>query len=494
MFFLKYRPQTIDDLDLKTVRKQLKRILKKKDLPQAFLFAGPKGSGKTSAARVLAKAINCPKSKNNQPCNQCSLCREITSGISLDVLEIDAASNRGIDDIRQLKEKIGLAPVRAKKKVYIIDEVHMLTKEAFNALLKTLEEPPPHVVFILCTTDPEKIIPTVLSRLMRIDFHKGTREEVLRSLEKVVKGEGLTVDPKVADLIVQLADGSFRDAQKILENLVLSLGKKISWKKAQEPLGYWRKQRPEMVLKLIGENSLKEALWIGEELAKQGADFTDYLGQLLDLIQKLILIKAGVEKDKSLKELEALFDLEKLVLLSRAFSRALVEQKSTVLAQLPFQLAVAEIIQSSSPVKSGKEDEVNQPDDETGPEEDNGSDPEEIGPVELKDIEANWDRLLETVKPLNHSVAAFLRAARPKEVRGRTIILEVFYQFHKDKLEEERNRRIVEEGLAKICSSNGLRMRCILGRREGKEPPARSGPKEEKKDELYQIAKEIFGE
>jgi len=173
MYFLKYRPQTIAELDLESVRHQLEQILKQEKIPQAFLFAGPRGAGKTSAARILAKAINCRQPKGVEPCNQCSLCREITAGSSLDVLEIDAASNRGIDDIRQLRERVGLAPAQAKYKVYIIDEVHMLTKEAFNALLKTLEEPPAHVVFVLCTTDPEKIIPTILSRLLRVDFRRG---------------------------------------------------------------------------------------------------------------------------------------------------------------------------------------------------------------------------------------------------------------------------------------------------------------------------------
>lgn len=500
MFFLKYRPQVVDDLDLKLVREQLKKILQRKDFPQALLFAGPKGSGKTSAARILAKAINCPKSKNHEPCNKCSLCREITDGISLDVLEIDAASNRGIDDIRQLKEKIGLAPIKAKKKIYIIDEVHMLTKEAFNALLKTLEEPPANVVFILCTTDPGKIIPTVLSRLIRIDFTKGNKEEVLRSLQKVIKGEKLKVDKKVIDLIIQLADGSFRDAQKILESLVLSLDKKITWGKAKNLLGYWQQQRPETVLELIGENKLKKALQTGEELAKQGADFSDYLGRLLNLIQRLILIKVGLEKDQDLKKLKKLFSLEKLVSLSRAFSKALVEQKSATLSQLPFQLAIAEAIQRQEPelVKNEEDsnnnqlagDEAEELEEAEEKEADNEMKP---GPVALEDIKASWDQILTVIKPLNHSVAAFLRAARPKEVNGNTVILEVFYQFHKDKLEEDRNRRIVEEGLEKICSSR-LKIKCVLGENETKKAaPVRSEPKEKSKDELYQIAKEIFG-
>ncbi len=507
MFFLKYRPQTIEDLDLKDVREQLKRILAQKKIPQAFLFAGPRGAGKTSAARILAKAINCLQPQGIEPCNQCSLCQEITAGSSLDILEIDAASNRGIDDIRQLRERVGLAPARAKYKVYIIDEVHMLTKEAFNALLKTLEEPPAHVVFILCTTDPEKIIPTILSRLLRIDFRRGRPEEVKRSLEKVIRGEKLMVAEEVIEAIIGLADGGFRDAQKILESLVLRLGKKINWPEAQPLLGHWENRQPEVFLKLLAQKKLKLALAVIEELVQEGGDLVDYLRRLLDCLRQLILVhhQVGVEVGTELKQLANQFSLTQLVRLSRLLSQAALEGKKALLPQLPFQLAIVEFIEERSQVVSSlppspPSEEKKSRAAKSGAKIDSQS----PAKIELKELIQRWDDLLAAVKPMNHSVAAFLRAARPKAVQGETLILEVFYRFHKDKLEEERNRRIVESGLNQVCGCS-LKIRCVLGQRPtnsatSKRQADRTANKQEQdnqpvnsEDELYRLAREIFG-
>ncbi len=491
MFFLKYRPQTIEDLDLKDVRRELKKILKQDSIPHAFLFAGPKGTGKTSAARILAKSVNCSESKDFEPCNDCEVCREITNGTSLDVVEVDAASNRGIDDIRDLKEKIGLAPIKAKYKVYIIDEVHMLTNQAFNALLKTLEEPPSHVIFVLCTTDPDKIIPTVMSRLMRIDFHRGSTSEVKRSLEKVVKGEKLKVDDKVINEIVQLSEGGFRDGQKILENLVLNLGKKIKWSEAKNLLGHFAKRKPETVLDFLSEGKLNEIVKISEDLAEEGASFRDYLKKLLSLIQKLILVKSGVEKDKQLVELAEKFEISELVELSDNFSEAVYRQKNSLLPQLPFQLGVIKYLKGRDAEKhkrikvENKSKNTNKNKGKTMVKEKRPTRREsskQAGKgaknkdIDLKEIEKKWEELLKAVKPMNHSVAAFLKAARPKKIDGNYLILEVFYPFHKDKLEEHRNRQIVEQGLEKITNSY-VKIKCVLGN---------------KKDDLYNAAKDIF--
>ncbi|PIV01497.1 DNA polymerase III, subunit gamma and tau, partial [Candidatus Shapirobacteria bacterium CG03_land_8_20_14_0_80_39_12] len=186
-FYLKYRPQKFLDLDSSEAREELLKIFKSEKIPHALLFSGPRGIGKTSAARIVAKAVNCEKVQSTEykehrefePCNQCDSCISITNGTNVDILEIDAASNRGIDDIKELREKIKLSPASAKYKVYIIDEAHMLTPEAFNALLKTLEEPPKHAIFILCTTDPEKLPKTIISRCQRINFKKASNKEIV---------------------------------------------------------------------------------------------------------------------------------------------------------------------------------------------------------------------------------------------------------------------------------------------------------------------------
>ena len=219
--YLKYRSQILDELDLQNVRESLKKIVAAKKIPHAFLFSGPKGTGKTSAARILAKVVNCEKPQSwGEPCNNCYQCLSINKGDNLDCIEIDAASHRGIDDIRILRDGVKLVPAKAKIKIYIIDEAHMLTTEASNALLKTLEEPPKHVMFILATTNPEKLIDTIRSRCTQINFRKATSSEIIRSLKRVIKGEKLKTDENSLSIIASVSDGSFRDAIKILEQAV----------------------------------------------------------------------------------------------------------------------------------------------------------------------------------------------------------------------------------------------------------------------------------
>lgn len=225
--YLKYRPSTIDQLDLSGVRKTLLDIVKANKVAHAYLLTGPRGAGKTSTARVMARIVNCDKNgeKLGEPCNKCSACKAILEGSALDVIEIDAASNRGIDDIRELKEKIRLAPSSLRRKVYIIDEVHMLTSEAFNALLKTLEEPPSHSLFILCTTELHKVPSTIVSRCVQIQFTKATSEEMRRSFKRVIEGEGKSVTEEAIEYLSKAVDGSFRDGVKILDQVLAGADK-----------------------------------------------------------------------------------------------------------------------------------------------------------------------------------------------------------------------------------------------------------------------------
>jgi DNA polymerase-3 subunit gamma/tau len=206
-YYLKYRSRKLKELDLKSVRDALTEIVLSENIPHAFLFSGPKGTGKTSAARIIAKVINCENRKKSsvEPCNKCEQCKLIDSGGNIDVIELDAASNRGIDDIRTLRDAVKLSPAQAKSKVYVIDEAHMLTTEASNALLKTLEEPPEHVYFILATTNSEKLIGTIRSRTTEIKFRKAEPEELLRSLKRVVKGEKIKVEDEALMMIAKAA-------------------------------------------------------------------------------------------------------------------------------------------------------------------------------------------------------------------------------------------------------------------------------------------------
>src|SRR3989344_4001249 len=282
-YYLKYRPQTIASLDLASVRKELGAILTSGRFAHAYLFSGPRGTGKTSAARILAKVVNCKRNEKtgktkrtglSEPCNTCISCRAITQGNALDLIEIDAASNRGIDDIRELRERIRLAPTQSRYKVYIIDEVHMLTTEAFNALLKTLEEPPEHALFILATTAPEKLPGTVISRCTQFAFPKASVKELVLSLSKAVKGEKLRIDPTALEMIAQAVDGSFRDGMKVLEQLSLrttphtSKSRKITVGDVSQVMGLGEGDAVRKLLNLLAKGETEPALLLVSEIVK----------------------------------------------------------------------------------------------------------------------------------------------------------------------------------------------------------------------------------
>src|SRR3990172_9538050 len=225
----RYRPQTFDELvGQQHVAQALSNAITTHRVGHAYLFTGARGVGKTSAARIFAKAVNCEKGPTPVPCNQCDICRSISTGEDMDVLEIDGASNRGIDEIRQLRQNAGVRPSRARFKIYIIDEVHMLTREAFNALLKTLEEPPEHVKFIFCTTEPTKIPITILSRCQRFDFAGIQLPSIIARLAQIVAAEGVSAEPEALPLLARRAAGSMRDSQSLLEQLLAFGQEKIT--------------------------------------------------------------------------------------------------------------------------------------------------------------------------------------------------------------------------------------------------------------------------
>ncbi|HUS60152.1 MAG TPA: DNA polymerase III subunit gamma/tau [Nevskiaceae bacterium] len=450
VFYLKYRLQKFSELDSIDVREALIRTVKSGKIPHALLFAGPKGTGKTSAARVLAKAVNClGKKKSYEPCNRCDICREITTGTSLDLIEVDAASNRGIDDIRNLREKIKLSPAKCQYKVYIIDEVHMLTTEAFNALLKTLEEPPAHAIFILCTTAPEKLPDTIVSRCTRFNFRKGKLAEVVGSLKKVVKGEKLKVEDEVLKTIAKSADGSFRDAQKILEQLVLA-GAKISLKKTKKLLQQTEELSPKKLLTLLAKKDVKASLLEIDRIVMVGGDLNVYLQQILDSLRLALLNKVGLKEMNGPVEINHL-KIEEIKLLIKLFFQAFSEQKLSPIPQLPLELAAIEFCgQPKSEVSSSKTKD--NPIPQTNPQ----------TKAKLKEVESKWPEILAHVKPLNHSVEALLRGCRPIKIDGQTLTLEVFYKFHKERLETEKCRQVVEEAASQILG-NPIRLSCILG-------------------------------
>lgn len=491
-FYLKYRPQKIAELDLLDVRKQLFDIIVSGKIPHAFLFSGPRGMGKTSAARILAKAVNCEQKteerKNKgageiEPCDECTQCTSIINGSNLDVIEIDAASNRGIDDVRVLREAVGLASVGGKKKVYIIDEAHMLTGEASNALLKTLEEPPSHVLFVLATTQPEKLPDTIRSRCVSVVFRKAGVGEIVGSLKKVVGGEGLKVEDEVLEEIASRVDGSFREAHKILEQLSFS-GKKIGLEGVRGIFSFGSSD-PERLVVLLSEGKIADALEEVSNVANGGASLKVYVTGLVSFLRKILLSEFGGEKVSLLaSQLGGVGRVRKGI---KLFSQAALEVGTAVIPQLPVELAIVEWVigkensQLSGPLHGSVATEGDTVSEVRGSDES----------VSKMDLEESWVKVMQIVKGKNHSVEALLRATRPQKFDGRDLVLEVFYQFHKERIEKDPFRSIVEK-VAREVFGVEVRLTCLLATQKRRAIDV-ANVSEAVEEDIVKVAEEIFG-
>lgn len=293
----RYRPQRFADLvGQEHVARGLAGAIDSGRIGHAYLFTGARGVGKTSAARIYAKALECTNRETGEPCNVCNRCESIAAGQDVDVIEIDAASNRGIDEIRQLRQNVAVRPANGKYKTYIIDEVHMLTREAFNALLKTLEEPPPHVKFVLCTTEPEKLPITILSRCQRFDFQSVDTAAIARRLGQIVESEGLTVTPGALDLIARRAAGSMRDSQSLLEQLFgISAGEKesIDVGDVHAVIGTSKDEKVGELAQALIQRDSPLAISVLHDCLTQGADAGGVLEQLLIALRNCLVASVG---------------------------------------------------------------------------------------------------------------------------------------------------------------------------------------------------------
>lgn len=461
--YRKYRPQRFKDLvNQEHVKKTLLNALKRGKIGHAYLFAGPRGTGKTTAARLLAKAINCPN-RNPEPCNRCFSCKEQIKLSSLDLIEIDAASNRGIEEIRELRERIKLVPSSSEYKVFIIDEVHMLTPEAFNALLKTLEEPPIHAIFILATTEPHKIPATVLSRCQRFDFTPLSILEIVGRLKKISKAEKIKFDEDGLRMIAAAASGGMRDAISILDQLSSS-GKKINTVMIQDTLGVVSERAILKLFEALVNQDLDLALEALSKIKEKGYNLIHFRQTLLNFLREVLIYKISSQgkelKDNYSREVcqkvMSLGDrvgIKELIWMIKVIARDSLIEKD-VIPSLGLEIALVEL----SETKKNKE--------------------KQRKTMRPKNFEELWRDFLQKIKPYNHSLAAIISSARVVGNQRGQITIEVDYDFHRQKIENKKNLTRVEEKIAEVFGRK-YQLVCQLG-------------KSNKTKNLKDIALEVF--
>ncbi len=350
----RYRPQTFEELiGQEPVSRALANAIVAGRVGHAYLFTGARGVGKTSAARILAKALNCESGPNPIPCNTCDTCESISRGDDVDVLEIDGASNRGIDEIRELRQNVNVRPARSRSKIYIIDEVHMLTREAFNALLKTLEEPPGHVKFIFCTTEAEKIPITILSRCQRFDFAGIRSPEIADRLRQIVEAENVAADDEALELLARRAAGSMRDSQSLLEQLLSFCGDKITAADVHSMLGTASGSRLTKLLSKLAPGKAGEMLDELDTAATEGVDLGQLVVQLLGVLRDVMVLKVGCKADTQLgssaadrNELETLAEsmsLDRVLAAMQILDHALGRMRFSTHVRVLVELALVQI-------------------------------------------------------------------------------------------------------------------------------------------------------
>lgn len=505
VFYRKFRPQKFADvIGQEHIVQTLTNALVAGTFSHGYLFAGPRGSGKTTLARILAKALNCTGRKLGkdcyEPCNKCLSCKEITSGKSLDMIEIDAASNRGIDEIRDLREKIRFAPAAGNYKIYIIDEVHMLTKEAFNALLKTLEEPPAHAIFIMATTEPQKVLPTILSRVQRFDFHRADLGQLRKLIKKVSSSENIKISDEAIELLSQLSFGSYRDALSLLDQ-ISSLRKTaaslITLEQIQEVLGLAQDKSVFDFAEFLAYRDRKAAFELLSKLHLQGIDLENFTLKLVEILRKIALWKLGEnqlfdltrEQQDQVKKLAELFELEALMDEIARFAAAVSQIKSAPLPQLPLEILVYEFTMDNEN-KEMVESRGDAPSEVAveAPKGRNRLDRVPESEKQPKTLQINqnlWTEIVKEARAHNHSLAALLKDAVLAECQEEVITLAFKFKFHANVISNKKNCQVIEQIIEKITGSR-YKVVCIVNPELVIKTPV------DGEEELLNGAKEVF--
>ena len=488
--YRKWRPQRWEDVvGQDHIIQTLRNAVRGERVAHAYLFAGPRGTGKTTTARLLAKAVNClADSPADHPCGECELCVAVAQGSFLDLIEIDAASNTSVDDVRELRDKISYSPNRGRYKVYIIDEVHMLSTAAFNALLKTLEEPPEHAIFILATTEVHKIPATVLSRCQRHEFRQLPVATILDYLRPKIEEEGFAIEESALELIARQATGSLRDAISLLDQLSSS-GESVTLDYAETVLGTAASEAVRGVVAALVAGNIGEGLSLINETLDGGADPRQFARQVVEYLRGLLLIKMGNEKlveatsenRTEMRTQSEQIHLERLLAGIRAFNRAAAERKTTWQTSLPLELALIETgeikgndSESKTPptaeqehrpiiakTKGNPETPKTELLNESG-ERDSSPAP---GPIEGKlsfEIVVNrWRDVLQAARRHDPRVQALLNSCRPIHLEEGVLIIGFGSDLLRDKMEKDHNLRIAISALDEILGRK-VGLRCIL--------------------------------
>ncbi|OQB06704.1 MAG: DNA polymerase III subunit tau [bacterium ADurb.Bin212] len=558
--YRKYRPQNFKDLyGQDHIRDTLLQAVKEDRLSQAYLFAGPRGTGKTSTARLIARVANCleidknrktGEIKSGEPCGKCLNCLDILEGRSLDIIEIDAASNRGIDEIRQLREQVKFAPASGKYKIYIIDEVHMLTREAFNALLKTLEEPPTHAIFILATTEPQKVLPTIISRTQRFDFGRISLTSLTDNLERVAKAEKFNYSRDALEIIAHMAEGGGRDSLSLLEQ-VSSYSNDISVDNVKKILGLTESGQVIGLIRAIFNCEAEEGLKIAQGLYDSGSNIAQLNNSILGVLRKILnwlvagdfLIDDTAENKKNLADLCSAVknrypqnSTSSVLAVIREFVEANKNLKETVDPLMAIEVAIvssteslkpslnmgSEFKKASDPAKvltvaskeqkdpdaalNDKEFKLKVQNDKLSDKKDFSNDqdssnkkvdvsvsqeaplPSDSPSALLSDLPDDiWGEVIGALKKDNSTLAALLKDARPITVESGKVVLGVRFKFHKDKISEAKNLKLLEGVICSVTKSN-CRVMCEIANFSSQPKKAASD------DELAEEAEKVFGE
>jgi len=519
VFYRKWRPQTLSEvLGQEPVTQTLRHAVESDRTAHAYLFCGPRGTGKTSMARILAKAVNCPDQRGGEPCSVCAMCQAIAEGRALDVIEIDAASNRGIDEIRSLREKANYTPSLARYKVYIIDEVHMLTEAACNALLKTLEEPPRHVIFILATTEAHKVIATIVSRCQRFNFRRLGQTEIVDKLRLICEKEGIEIEADSLMLIARAATGSLRDAENILQQMIAYYGNRIDFDRVQGELGISRDSRVRQLARHVVDRDMAAGLRVINSLNSDGIDFRQFNLGLVEYLRGLLLAKSRCEEalevtGEDLAEMGRLAadtSLDYLLKAVKSFSG--LDFRTDNYSALPLELALLDCALSPGPgqeqARTGKPSRATGVTETTGPPEkadvpvaplhaevpvaqenaelaaaphntdppvaredtesvatpDSSEVPGDATPQDITHLRGRWKEFIRSLRGEGSSgnLDAFLRSAcDPVDLEDDTLVLGFYYSFHKEKIEDAKYRHLVEKKLAQVFG-RPYKIRCVL--------------------------------